>query len=271
MKRGSFWLALAAVSLSAGTETGAQDSSVLTVQARNKIRVLADEHSYVMDIFLSEEFDAPTVPISSIPETAKSHALAWIARIVQDRWLPADVESMLVARKDVKQWEKRDKNGILIFERIGDFLTVDYETTTHGIHLQESGASVSLRVDFPQQRPVADDPEAFIRQCLTDFLNIPQGVVSQLRGDLKQELPVYFAYLRSPRVIDRELAIRELARQTPPGQSFEINDELRARARQWQWWDRVSVCTDGRFFFVNVVEAEPGRKPRRRPGLPNRF
>ena len=269
MARTAFWFMFVGLAAPGGNASDSQQPPAISVQARERIRVLADP--YLMDILLPERTDVVRVPLSSVPERARKEALLWIPRVVQERWLPADFQEKLIGLKDVKHWERKNKEGIVVYEDIGDFLVLDHEMSGYGIHIQESGGSVSLRVDLPEVMPVADDPSAFIRKCLTDFLNIPPGLVPQLQGDLKQELPVYFASLRSPRVIARDLAIRELGRQTPPGESFEINDELRAQARQWQWWDRVRVCTDGRFFFVKVLEAEPGRRPRPRPGLPNRF
>lgn len=269
MRRMLSWFMITALSVLSDSASDVGESSVLTAEAREKIRALA--HPYLMDILLPEQLDAARIPVSSVPERTTKEAAVWIRRVIEAKWLPPNIEGKLLALKDVKQWEKRDTNGVLISERIGDFLALEYEVSGYAVHVQESGVSVSLRVDFRQPRSVGDDPGAFIRECLRDFLNLSEDQVSQLQGDVKQESPVYYGYLRSLRVIEWELTLRKLAVQRPSGQSFEMNGELEERARQRQWWDRVRVCTDGRFFFVSVTEVEPGSNPRAKGGLPDRF
>ena len=267
MTRISFCYALLMLWGLPGSTSDLNESSVLTVQASEKIRILADERSYLMDVFLPEQTDTVKVPLASVPDRVRVDAAAWIGRVVQQRWLPADMDKRFTALKDVKQWEKRDNNGILISERVGDFLTLDFEVSGYGIHVQEAGGELSLRVDLQQPVAIADDPADFVRKCLTDFLNLSEAVVAQLQGDVKEESPLYWAYLRSPRAVEKHLALLRTQRVT-------LADRERWM-KERQWWDRVYVCTDGHFFFVRVAEAEPvtqGRyNPRAKGGLPDRF
>jgi len=215
-------------------------ASKLKTESAEKIRSLADEHPALTDVFLPDEKQRHAVPMAVIPAHVKSNAVYWVEKVVRSRWLPRDMEGKLVALKDVKLWEKKDSRGVVFSERKGDFLTLEYEVEGHKFYIQESGVSVSIRVDLAQGEAPASDPASFIRKCLTDFLNLPAGVTQGISVERVQ--PLYKATIATER--------------TGPS----------------QWWDSLKVFTDGEFFFVTVAEVEPGSdNPRAQPGLPDRF
>ncbi|MBU1695036.1 MAG: hypothetical protein KKC51_13895 [Verrucomicrobia bacterium] len=212
----------------------------LLTQSKEKIRSLSDEQPALMDILLPDEKQGSREPLASISASVKSNSVYWIKKVVRARWLPSDVDGSLIALKDVKQWEKKDKHGVVFSERRGDFLMLETESDGYSLHIQESGASVSIRVDFAETQAMTPDPASFIHKCLTDFLNLPAG--SSLSLSVTNFPPLYKAMLSD-------------AEKTPR-----------------EWWNTLEACTDGSFFFVTVAEVESGYdNPRAQPGLPDRF
>jgi len=214
--------------------------SVLSEQSKEKVLSLADKQPAFMDILLPEQSGVQVVTVSSLPKTTIRKTVSWIQKVVQSRWLPADLGAELVAAKDVKQWEKKDKKGVVFSERKGDFLLLNYNMPNHIIHIQESGASVSVRIDFLAHQAIANDPSGFIVKCLKDFLNIPAKAMDQLHLEVAESSPLYSVSFRSKPIIS-------------------------------DWWESLTICTDGQFFFVSVPEMEAGRSPQARPGLPDKF
>lgn len=235
---------------------GEMTPTALIGQTTERVQALAQEQPELMDMLLPEQLNATNVALSSLPTSTTSNAVYWMGTVVQSKWLPPDIPSSLGAAKDVRQWEKRDKNGVVISERKGDFLFFNYSVPGYVIHVQESGVSVSLRVDFPRPVVITDDPSSFITNCLQQFLKMPAGALASLKLDLKEEGGAYIAAPRSSVVASRQPV------STTDGR---ILNNL-------HWWDRLIICTDGRVFFVQAPEIEPGYlNPHAHPGLPRRF
>lgn len=212
----------------------------LKPQSKEKIRFLADERPALMDALIPEEKKGTPKSLALIPAPVTSNAVYWIKKVVRSQWLPTEIEVNLVALKDVKQWEKKDKHGVVFSERKGDFLILEYESGGNHFHIQESGVSVSVRVDFAVPQAVIGDPKSFITKWVTEFLNLPGGVSLNLS-----------------------------VTNVPPLYKATVADGV---ASPQEWWDSVEVCTDGDFFFATVMEIEPvGDNPQAQPGLPDRF
>lgn len=212
----------------------------LKTQSKEKIRSLADERPALMDALMPEEKKGTPKSLSSIPAPITSNVVYWIKKVIRSQWLPPDIEGNLVVLKDVKQWEKKDKHGVVFSERKGDFLILDYESGGNHFHIQESGVSVSVRVNFALPQTVIDDPKSFITKSVTEFLNLPGGVSLDL--SITNVPPLYMTTIADNVVNSRE------------------------------WWHGMEVCTDGHFFFATVMEIEPADdNPQAQPGLPDRF
>jgi len=212
----------------------------LTEHLRTNIAAMADEQPALMDVLFAEDRRGVEVPITSISTSVLNHAVLWIKDVVRREWLPADIENRLVAYKDVKQWEKKDKAGVVFSVREGDFLTLEYEAGGHKIHIQESGVSISVRFDLGTRQSLAPDCSIFIQKCLTDFLNFPDEWSKDFTIEKR-------GVLCRARMLNK--------RSTVSG-----------------WWDTIDVLTDGSFFFVTLVEITSQlHNPQASPGLPNRF
>jgi hypothetical protein len=210
----------------------------LKTQSKDKILSLADENPVLMDALMPEEKIGTQISLSSIPIPAINSAVNWIRKVVRSQWLPTEIEKKLVALKDAKQWEKKDKHGIVFSERKGDFFILEYELGGNNFHIQESGVSVSVRIDFASQDLTAD-PRSFISRSLNEFLNLPSGV--SLDISVTNVPPLYKAT-----VVDGVSPL--------------------------EWWKSVEACTDGNFFFVAIREIDPANnRLQARPGLPDRF
>jgi len=212
----------------------------LKIQTKERIRSLADEYPAFMDALMPEEKKGTQKSLSSIPVPVTSNAVYWIKRVIRSQWLPPAIEGSLVALKDVKQWEKKDKHGAVFSERKGDFLTLEFESGGIRFHVQESGVSVSVRIDFAVPQTMTPDPKSFISRTLKDFLNLPLGISPDI--SVTNVPPLYKATFADGGACPRE------------------------------WWSSVEAFTDGDIFFATVIEIEPAcTNPQAQPGLPDRF
>ncbi len=238
-----------------GDTRDTNDPSILTTQSKEKVLSLANKQPKLMDILLPDEKKGTAESITVIPAPITSNAVYWIKKVVRSQWLPPDIKENLIALKDVKQLEKKDKHGVVFSERKGDFLVLDYKIMDHAFHIQESGVSVSLRVDLPKEVSVSSDPSGFIKKCLADFLNIPSDALGTLDIQVEKDAPLYT-------VFSTDISPRSILPVTTDG-------KLRNESH---WWERMIICTDGKFFFVYASEVEPGSySPQAKPGLPDRF
>jgi hypothetical protein len=228
----------------------------LTSETKQKVRALAeDREPGLVNILLPEQALNQTVPVASLPHTVTADAESWIRKVVRSKWLPSDIAGNLVAAKDLKLLEKKDPNGITFMTYEGDFLLLDFEVAGHAIHVQESGAVVSMRVDLPQPVAIEEDPPGVIRRCLAEFLNIPADELAALDLQVEQHGPLYAVFM----------VWRPPPSPVPDSPDGEIWNHL-------HWWQRLTICTDGRFFFVYAREMDRGYySPRAKPGLPDRF
>ena len=238
-----------------GNATDSNRLSVLSTQSKEKLLSYAAKQSKLMDIFLPDEKNVTSESMAAIPAPIKSNAVYWIKNVVRSKWLPSDIEGNFVALKDVKQWEKKDKHGVVFSERKGDFLFLNYEIMNYRFHVQESGISVSLRVDLPEEASISKDPSGFIKKYLAEMLNISPDVLRTLNIQVEKDDNLYFVF----------------STDMLPNSILPVSSDGKFR-NESHWWERMIICTDGKFFFVNASEVEPGYySPRAKPGLPDRF
>jgi hypothetical protein len=208
----------------------------LKTQSKKKILYLIDKHPNLTEALMPEEKKGIPESLSSIPIHVTNKAVYWIKKVIRSKWLPPEIEINLVALKDVKLWEKKTTVGIVL-KRMGDFLVLEYELEGNIFHIQESGVSVSMRIDFVLPQDIIVDPKSFISSSLKEYLNLPSEVL--------------------------DLSVTNY----PP--LFNAMD-VTAIKHPRDWWHSVDVYTDGKFFFVNISEIENSDNTPYL-GLPDRF
>jgi hypothetical protein len=210
----------------------------LNTQSKEKILSLTTkEDPGLFEALMPEDKKGIPISLSSIPIHVTNKAVYWIKKAVRSQWLPPEIEKNLVAIKDVK-WEWKDNYGD-VHERKGDFLILEYESGGNFFHIQESGVSVSVRIDLLMPKDITADPKSFISWSLKEFLDLPSGVLDLSFSDI----PPLFK-----------------ATNVPAGSIDPLRD----------WWESVVAYTDGNFFFVTFLELD-NSKGSNRFGLPDRF
>jgi hypothetical protein len=133
----------------------------------------------------------------------------------------------------------------------GDYISAQYIQTRHNISIQENGLFLSLRVDLPPGSEQAEVSDVFVGECIDRFLSFPQEMA---------ENRSYFIEKTGP--VSHGLVIVQP----------KAGPDLRTHNDVDYWWQKIWVCTDGRFLFMSVLERDgTGQSPQARPGLPDRF
>ncbi len=213
---------------------------------RATIRTLAPHSLTFRNLFLrdSTAVQGRVISADSVPTRERAWALKWIQQVIRSDWRPADLPGTLVALKDVKQEQRRDFNGVVVPEIVGDYIVSEYTIRGHHFHLYDSGVTLSVLVLMPRTVDVTRQPDAAVTQWLTMFLNLP-GNIGIPRSSLRQEGAFFHAFVR-------------------PG------------GRDVDWWNWLELCTDGDFFFVSCPEPATSEDtgkliPQASPRLPDRF
>jgi hypothetical protein len=191
------------------------------------------------------------MPISAVPKRVVSSATHWIRMIIRPEWLPQKLESEYIVVKDFKRWDKRDSVGTMFSQMIGDYVIADYKVRKHRVLLQESGATVSLRVDFPTPDSLRD-PARFVKNCILRFLQFPSDKIEYSNLQLNNEGSLYYGTV-----------LTEVGEGWPMGKDGLL---------EYWWWQFIRFCTDGNFFFATMMEGDgTPTPPSAKPGLPDRF
>ncbi|MBN1868578.1 hypothetical protein JW916_14950 [Candidatus Sumerlaeota bacterium] len=216
-----------------------QTTSALTPESKAEILTLANTRGPTLKEILLPEEAVQRIESASLPQSVKTKSAEWIRKVVRAKWLPEDLEADMFGANDVKMWETREPDGT-VSEHKYDYVLLDHNVEGHGIHVIESPSNVSIRVDFPKPREVSEDPSFFIKSRLAEFTNMPYYAFKKMDLEVVQDGPLYSASWRD----------------TPTTAT-----EASTNGMWWNgfhWWQRLTVCTDGRFFFLKVAESEPG-------------
>ena len=181
-------------------------------------------------------------------------SLYWMQTAVKKEWLVQDLPSRLVAVRGFSNWEKRDEQGIVFSQEIGDYVLAQYELRGYVISLQESGASLSVRVVLPRAVDLKDDPEGFVRKWIGTLINLPPEELNRQIYQLHQADAVYCGQVAS--------VMEDHTTYSSSGEM--VSSRL--------WWQLFDVCTDGGFFALSLRELDGSpMNPQAQPGLPDRF
>jgi hypothetical protein len=192
------------------------------------------------------------VPASELAAPLIRTGSDWFRQIVRPEWLPDNLEDLLVAIPDLKKSETLDGTGEVVSEVIGDYVAAEYEKDDHRLLIQENGATVSLRVEYPTRQVIGDDPGGFVLNNVARFLRVPEQELEASHVDLEAR---------------GDLLLGTVTTDLSEGWPFNDDGLLEC----W-WWQHVRVCTDGRFFFATMMEADGSPTPPfAEPGLPDRF
>ncbi|MCX7048748.1 MAG: hypothetical protein NTX50_25085 [Candidatus Sumerlaeota bacterium] len=204
----------------------------------------------ILMISLPGNRDIPRMDASSIPVKAKSDALAWIRKVVNEKWLPRNWESDVFGLKNVMLWEQSETSGMIRLEQVRDVVMLDKKVNGYEIAIMETGMCVALRIGFPSDQNTTSNTAAFIEKCLREFVNIP-----------------------SDKKIQEDLSITA---QSPMITAESISGRAKLKEKRIcpdYWWEYPFICANERFFFVVVVEFTPedAQKQYCRPWNPHRF
>ena len=209
-------------------------------KAKSRIRLLANKKPILMDMFIPEMDSKEQVSLDSLSPSITSNTLNWINGVVRQQYLPSNIEKKIYAWNDVKIWEKRDKNGVIFSELIGDYITLQYELDGDAFYIQENGVSISIRINFREPHSTIIHPYHYMHEMLTKYFSIPIESI-------------------------RDLSVGYY----PPLYKASIAD---VDPKQKVWWQSVQAYADESFMFVTIKELVPGgSKLNPRPGLPDRF
>lgn len=221
----------------------------LRQETRDALRQHEKDFPSLAEAQLPESPVGTSVPLDSVPRRAQDHAMRWIRIIVQPKWLPVDAPARLTALKDARVWEKKDAQGIVFSEIVGDYLLLDYEIEGHGFHIQESGNSMTIRIDFPEERNIANNAIDVAGGWLQEYFNMSIDSIKEQKLRSEDITPLV-------RVTSQKKRLKKIESE----RFVAIN-----------WWEPINLLTDGRSLVVFFGEAEPGGHVQARPGPPDRF
>lgn len=235
---------------------GIEGEKALSGEVTRLIDNLGDkEHVYLDALWPSSTLiENKKIPISKVSPEVIEKSVYWIKTAIKKEWLPEDLQNRLITLKDFKKWEKRDKQGIVFSQGVGDYIIAEYETRNYKINIQENGRSLSLLIALPDTTDISQDPEGIIKKWIETFTNFPLQKSNRLTYQLQKADDVYYGKV----LCDWEDKTADLL----SGKTVISN----------MWWQHFNVCTDGTFFFISLPETDGtpvslGSKS----GLPDRF
>jgi hypothetical protein len=221
----------------------------LRQDTRDSMKANEKEFPHLALALLPDHPVGTPVPLNVVPKEVQDYALRWVKKILQPVWLPADIDQHMSALKDAKIWEGRDAQGRVFSKLEGDYLLFDYEINGFGFHIQESGESVAVRIDFPDEADLKKQPIAQAEIWLQKFFTITDAAIADQK--LKVE--------------DRVGLWQIVSQKKPSGKVVD------GYLRDINWWEPINLLSDGRSLFAYFGEGEPGRAIQARLGPPNRF
>lgn len=196
------------------------------------------------------------IPIYRVNELEFKKSIKWIKTIINKEWLKDDFEKELIALKQYKNWEKRDKNGIVFSEWKGDYLIADFIVNNNRINIQETGSSFSVLFIFPEKKDISRSPDENIKNYLKKFIIFPTDKIDMLDLKLKNKEGIYYGTLT----------------YIPKDKKEEIYQDENNYYMNKIWWKYLYVCTDGSFFYLYCFETDGSPiSPNASPGIPSRF
>jgi hypothetical protein len=187
-----------------------------------------------------DDFSKKRISTNQVPEKYRKDAIFWIKNIINQKWLPLDVEANLIAYKDVLFDERRDSNGVVFSKWEEDILSLKYQINNFSFRVNESGDVITIKISYPKKLDLSKNADAFIQEELRKYLNLPKDWTPNF-SIKKQDLLFRSKFVK-----------------------IDFNEA--------QWWEGIKIFSDENFLFV-VVPKLNGKGIRRysKPGLPNRF
>jgi hypothetical protein len=208
------------------------------------------DETFILEEGLGEDF-----PITKVPPDVKESAIREVKKVVRPEWLPADIESSLKARRNVKLRELRDpQTGVLLSINEADILVFDYEIEGHRFCLFETGAYVTARIQLPEELDTRKDVERSYVQLVARFFTMPEAAVLPKNIRVQQNGPIFSFYRK-----DRSDSLEVFTRAREGGLA--------------EWWFLLNGCSDGHFFVLSIPElpTPSSPPPSGRMGYPDRF
>lgn len=163
---------------------GNAEKKLLSDEAIKLIDILGNEKLVYLDALWpsSSLIEDKKIPKSKVSHEVIEKSVYWIKTAVKKEWLPEDLQNRLITLKDFKKWEKRNKQGIVFSQWVGDYIIAEYEIRGYKINIQENGQSLSLLVVLPDTTDISLDPQDFIPAGRAELLRYFIWVRCHLRG-----------------------------------------------------------------------------------------
>lgn len=169
----------------------------------------------------------------------------WYKMTLKPEWIPENISDILTAEKDVRKFQST-QNDMVICRLEGDYIVAKYEIKGHKIIIQESGVSISIRIEKAASEQ-NKTPENLIEKNLMTYLNIPANTK--------------FFYNLNP---GKKIVF-----------GTAIDEKISVHKNEWDWWwQHFSVCIakNDSLFFVYIYERKGyTERMQARPGYPDRF
>lgn len=195
--------------------------------------------------------------VAHVPKPCIKHATKWAGIILLSKWLPNDLEQRWIGYKNITLMEKKDKKGAIFYSRTGDYLVADYQIEGFTFHVQETGITLSVRIDFNKNYDLQTKATSQIYDLIEKFFAVPRSKLTTLKADISTaDNQLVFGVMKNIAMIS-------------PKQEMSKNGFIINKLR---WDDLICVCLGQNFIFVYFYEKEEGKvNPQAKPGLPDRF
>lgn len=195
--------------------------------------------------------------MSHVPKPCIKHATKWARKLLLGKWLPVDIEERWTGYKNVTLMERRDKNGRIFSSVTGDYLAADYQSEGFAFHVQDTGITLSVRIDFKERYNLQANVTNQIYDLVEKYFAVSRSKLNTLKTEISTaDNQLVFGVMKNIAMIS-------------PKQEMSKNGFIINKLR---WDDLICVCLGQNFIFVYFYEKEEGKvNPRAQPGLPDRF
>lgn len=225
-----------------------------TPELNSKLNELANDNGiYLPALWPSGgELTRYGVSLSVVPPTVVEGAASWIRRVIKDKWLPTEIDKQLIAMKDWKRRERRVTPDYVAFGVTVDALIAEFSRGGYNFQIQDDGKSLGVLIFPVKPNRAAPSIEKYITGSISKFLNVPRAKLGSLEYTLRN------SRIGENKKIHYGHVWCEWNEQKHS--SFEAS-------KSQTWWNRISVCTDGNFIFLSMLEDLPN--PNLRPTARN--
>ncbi|MFA5344587.1 MAG: hypothetical protein WC381_11590 [Kiritimatiellia bacterium] len=235
------------------TETRLSANEISTIESWAKT-----ENPNFIEVLLPEYRQSRGLEsVTHVPKPCIKHATKWAGKILLSKWLPDDLEQRWIGYKNITLMEKKNKEGFVFYSITGDYLVADYQIEEFTFHVQDTGGTLSVRIDFKEHCNLQANPTNQIYDLIEKFFAVSRSKMTTLKAEISTaDNQLVFGVMKNIAMIS-------------PKQEMSKNGFIINKLR---WDDLICVCLGQNFIFVYFYEKEEGKvNPQAKPGLPDRF